>query len=94
MSAMSALSAMSTVSAVNARSGMNARSAVNAESAVNAMSDILFWEYVKKEMTGEKELDPNIANRIKLKDNKELLDKLFLDQSLNFNNNTKAYNSS
>ena len=64
-------------------------------------------------MTGEKGLDPNIADRIKLKgtfilqfflwswnlcvnffvfflDNKELLDKLFLDQSLNSNNNAKA----
>ncbi|CAG8846266.1 44714_t:CDS:2, partial [Gigaspora margarita] len=27
----------------------------------------MFWEYVKKEMIGEKGLDPNIADRIKLK---------------------------
>ncbi|RIB05526.1 hypothetical protein C2G38_2133235 [Gigaspora rosea] len=48
---------------------------------------------VKKEMTEEKGLDPNIADHIgeyvKLKGNKELLDKLSLDQSLISNNNTK-----
>ncbi|RIB03366.1 hypothetical protein C2G38_2149542 [Gigaspora rosea] len=45
-------------------------------------------------MTEEKGLDPNIADRIgeyvKLKGNKELLDKLFLDQSLISNNNAKT----
>ncbi|CAG8610509.1 29446_t:CDS:2 [Gigaspora margarita] len=40
-------------------SAINARSAVNAVSAMNA--------YIKKEMTEEKGLDPNIADHIKLK---------------------------
>ncbi|CAG8618766.1 15117_t:CDS:2, partial [Gigaspora rosea] len=57
-------------------------------SAVDKL-DKLPWEDVKKEMTEEKGLDPNIADRIgeyvKLKGNKELLDKLFLDQSLIIN---------
>ncbi|RIB02561.1 hypothetical protein C2G38_2227478 [Gigaspora rosea] len=55
-------------------------------SAVDKL-DKLPWENVKKEMTEEKGLDPNIADRI---GNKELLDKLFLDQSLISNNNTKT----
>ncbi|RIB03316.1 hypothetical protein C2G38_2288412 [Gigaspora rosea] len=55
-------------------------------SAVDKL-DKLPWENVKKEMTEEKGLDPNIADRT---GNKELLDKLFLDQSLISNNNTKT----
>ncbi|RIB10325.1 histidyl-tRNA synthetase [Gigaspora rosea] len=62
-------------------------------SAVDKL-DKLPWEDVKKEMTEEKGLDPNIADRIgeyvKLKGNKELLDKLFLDQSLISNINAKT----
>ncbi|CAG8758209.1 9433_t:CDS:10, partial [Gigaspora margarita] len=74
VSALSAVSAVSALSAVSAVSAVNAGSAMNAESAVNA----LFWEYVKKEMTEEKGLDPNIADRIKLKAiemNEEILQK-------------------
>ncbi|CAG8645817.1 9043_t:CDS:10 [Gigaspora margarita] len=55
-------------------------------SAVDKL-DKLPWEDVKKEMTEEKGLDPNIADRI---GEYELVDKLFLDQSLISNNNAKA----
>ncbi|CAG8547956.1 12056_t:CDS:2, partial [Racocetra fulgida] len=51
-----------------------------------------FYQCVK--MTEEKGLDPDVADRIgeyvKLKGGKELLDKLFLDESLLSNNNAKA----
>ncbi|RIB00754.1 hypothetical protein C2G38_2233088 [Gigaspora rosea] len=63
---------------------------VNDDTRLNKIGE----EGCQKEMTEEKELDPNIADRIgeyvKLKGNKELLDKLFLDQSLISNNNTKT----
>ncbi|CAG8528368.1 9714_t:CDS:10, partial [Scutellospora calospora] len=62
-------------------------------SAVDKL-DKLPWEDVKKEMTEEKGLDPKIADCIgeyvKLKGNKELLDKLFLDQLLVSNKNAKV----
>ncbi|CAG8631894.1 302_t:CDS:2, partial [Racocetra persica] len=62
-------------------------------SAVDKL-DKLPWEDVRKEMTEEKGLDPDVADRIgeyvKLKGGKELLDKLFLDESLLSNDNAKA----
>ncbi|CAG8797273.1 8378_t:CDS:2, partial [Gigaspora margarita] len=48
-------------------SAVSALSALSAMSAVNAGSAMIVLGVCQKEITGKKGLDPNIANRIKLK---------------------------